>query len=330
MSKSPLQQTVISHDRHFSGHPQEDTIRAMLDAANKGIDITSGWYNKAHANGGKDAEAILGVEVKNENTSGSGHEDVLTIADRECEEAMIPILTAAVDIPVVGEETSPEALNADVPEGSQRWLIDPIDGTFCFKNGYPDFSITLALQTKVDDEWKTELGLIANPLHNEIYFADDKEAFLIHGERAKPLSVATDETIPNSLNDILKNKRIEVTAYSPDPDNKVLQHIRPNLKKRLGDSAQITYSTAIMVAKMAEDWVDGAVIGGEALAYAWDLDAAIHIAEKAGIKTKRMEIDGAPYLFLANSQPLLTALEHVTKQEIGKIKTQFQGASRAA
>ena len=73
------------------------------------------------------------------------HDDLVTVADREAEEALYEGL-AAIDgsLAVVGEE----AAHAD-PSVLDRlsgdcWIIDPIDGTHNFAHGQPPFGILLA------------------------------------------------------------------------------------------------------------------------------------------------------------------------------------------
>lgn len=329
---SKLQQKMVDYHSKFDGNPEQGAIEALLEAAETGSTISREWYELAHADGGKNADAILKVEIKYEDRTGSGYEDVLTVADRECEEAMIPILKRALDIPVVGEETGHEVPDEQIPDGGRRWLIDPIDGTFCFKNGFPDFSITLALQTKEDGQWKTDVGVVACPMHNEIYLADEQNAYLIQGERAKQLRVHAPEIAPFSggLDNAFEGKIIETVVFSKNPEKTAWNGLEKQLGERLGDASQHTFSTANMVAKIADGWVDGAVICADALEYAWDTDAAIHIAKTAGAKVKETEIDGEPCVFVANSQSLLTALEHVTRQEYGKAQQREAGAARSA
>lgn len=317
---STLAQKIIDYHRFFDASANKDAISGMLEAAETATKISRDWFEVAHAGDGADAEAILKVEIKYEDRTGSGYEDVLTVADRECEEAMIPILKQTLDIPVVGEETGHEIPDEHIPDGGQRWLIDPIDGTFCFKNGDPDFSITLALQTKENGKWNTDVGLVACPMHNEIYLADEQNAYLVQGERAKRLQVSAPEIAPFSggMDAAFEGKRIETVAFSKDPKQVTWQNMEQKIGERLGDAAQHTFSSANMIAKIADGWVDGAILCSDALEYAWDTDAAIHIAKTAGAKVKETKIGGEPCVFIANSQSLLTALEHTTEQAYNK------------
>ena len=325
MSLSPV---VIDHGRYFEDHKDAPAIAAMLDAVREAMNISRAAYLGAHL-GELDAREFLGAEHK--TVGYADYEDLVTVTDRQCEEAMMPILSAARDIPFLAEETANHMDDTKLPDGTQRWLIDPIDGTFCFVNGHDDFSVTLALQTKVDGKWETNIGIVGCPMHDEIYLADDRDAYLIQGMRAKKLQVPTVEPEglgSYSLREVLNGKRIETVVYIKDESKPGWQNIEHRMVERLGDSAQSTYSTANMVAKIADGWVDGAILGSNALEYAWDTDAAIHIAKKAGAHVLETEIDGEPFVFLANSKPLLRALETAARQELNQSLAQQKSASR--
>lgn len=73
------------------------------------------------------------------------HDDLVTIADREAEEALQEGL-AAIDssLALVGEEAAhadPAVLDA---LSGDCWIIDPVDGTHNFAHGKPPFGILLA------------------------------------------------------------------------------------------------------------------------------------------------------------------------------------------
>ncbi|MFB3924601.1 MAG: inositol monophosphatase family protein [Syntrophales bacterium] len=56
-----------------------------------------------------------------------------------------------------------------------RWIIDPLDGTTNYAHGYPVFCVSIALER----EGKVVLGVIFNPVLDEIFVAEDgKGAFL--------------------------------------------------------------------------------------------------------------------------------------------------------
>src|SRR5262245_54507188 len=68
----------------------------------------------------------------------------VTIADRECEQAIVGVLRAAFpEDGILGEEGS----RAESPSG-RRWIVDPIDGTRDFLRGLPGWSNLIALEVE--------------------------------------------------------------------------------------------------------------------------------------------------------------------------------------
>ncbi|MEM7094896.1 MAG: inositol monophosphatase [Actinomycetota bacterium] len=73
--------------------------------------------------------------------------DLVTIADRECELALIPELQAIRDVPVIGEESvASDSRLRDILESLEAaWIVDPVDGTANFAAGKEDFAVMVAL-----------------------------------------------------------------------------------------------------------------------------------------------------------------------------------------
>ncbi|MEM1379320.1 MAG: inositol monophosphatase [Pseudomonadota bacterium] len=91
-------------------------------------------------------------------TAKTGPQDLVTIADREAEEALIPELEALLPgSRVVGEEgvslgtTSTALLKGEDPV----WLVDPVDGTYNFVHGSDRFGVMVALCQRqiVEQAW---------------------------------------------------------------------------------------------------------------------------------------------------------------------------------
>ena len=73
--------------------------------------------------------------------------EVVTIADREAEVIIARRLRELLPVPVVGEEAvaaDPELANALLSEPAV-WLVDPVDGTWNFIAGRPDFAVMASL-----------------------------------------------------------------------------------------------------------------------------------------------------------------------------------------
>lgn len=72
--------------------------------------------------------------------------EVVTAADRGCEELLASLLRDIRDIPVVGEEataTDPGLVNL-VASSPEVWLVDPLDGTSNFAAGSTDYAVMVA------------------------------------------------------------------------------------------------------------------------------------------------------------------------------------------
>lgn len=305
------QQKRITYEHRFGPeHPQHAEIMAMIEAANTANAELSRIFYEARKQGNE----YLKIQQKSNLCEDIGYEDVVTIADKASEDAIIPVLTQCRNIAVLSEESADE-YHTQTQDGAERWLVDPLDGTFCFKNDIPDFSVTIAKQRLIDGQWHTEIGVVASPMHNEIYLADHEHAYLIQQNREKLLQVKGEAYAPftGRLQDVLKDKRIETTIFSKDMPG--WMQTRKAVLDRLGDASQHSYSSALMVSKIADGWLDGAILAADANEKPWDVDAAIHIADKAGAHVKRMEIEGEPVVIVANSPALAIALTQVLTEE---------------
>lgn len=90
-----------------------------------------------------------------------GPDDLVTVADRESEAALIDgLIRIVAGSHVVGEEgvAANPALLDRIGEGS-CWVVDPIDGTHNFANGRHPFAIMVALL----EDGETQAGWILDP-----------------------------------------------------------------------------------------------------------------------------------------------------------------------
>jgi myo-inositol-1(or 4)-monophosphatase len=104
-------------------------------------------------------------EVENLQVSVKGPGDFVSAADRKAEQILVAELQKAR--PAIGfltEETGAIAGS----DASQRWLVDPLDGTTNFLHGNPSFAISIALER----EGQLVAGVIYNPIHNELFVAE--------------------------------------------------------------------------------------------------------------------------------------------------------------
>lgn len=306
--------------------------QAMIKAAEAAGEVLREWFHKAAAHEG-DRDAVLGVQCKNEHfkhlksvCDNESYEDVFTHADIESEEKILSILKQCRDIPIRSEESYPDEV--DLPEGAQRWLVDPLDGTSRFKKGLPDFSITIALQTKREGEWHTDIGVVALPMEKRLFIADAKGAELKDESGICPLQKQQDNAaIPVTRREALKGKAVEVVVYSKS-DKTLMDARLPFVEalKAMEATPQATYSTAMVMARMAsEPSVDAVVLAGDALEFPWDSDAGIYIAAKAGVTVKRSTVGGEPCVILAHTPALATALERMLREQYQATSAHMDG-----
>lgn len=95
--------------------------------------------------------------------------DMVTTVDLRSQDLVIDTLrTRFPDDYIVAEENLDPAVNdGRDPNGSRRWIIDPLDGTTNYIHGYPMFAVSIALE--VDGE--ICVGVTHAPLSKETYYA---------------------------------------------------------------------------------------------------------------------------------------------------------------
>jgi myo-inositol-1(or 4)-monophosphatase len=69
-------------------------------------------------------------------------------------------------VAVMGEEG-----NRGMSDASERWVIDPIDGTVNYAYGIPHACVSIALQSRRDHDYETMLGVVYDPFVDECWTA---------------------------------------------------------------------------------------------------------------------------------------------------------------
>jgi myo-inositol-1(or 4)-monophosphatase len=64
-----------------------------------------------------------------------------------------------------------------------QWIIDPLDGTYNYIYGFPNFGVSIALAKGE----KVQLGVIYLPHFNDIYFAERGLGAFLNDESIKVL-----------------------------------------------------------------------------------------------------------------------------------------------
>ena len=117
-------------------------------------------------------------ELENLQVSKKGPNDFVTKTDRRVEKILIEELSKSKKNYSFITDESGEIIkkNKDC-----YWIIDPIDGTTNFLHGIPHFAISVALQ--IDSE--IVIGLIYDPIKNEIFFAEKNNGSFLNNSRIR-------------------------------------------------------------------------------------------------------------------------------------------------
>src|SRR5436309_4238474 len=112
-------------------------------------------------------EAVMRVYADPFEVTQKDDKTPVTEADLASERVIVTMLTAAFpDIPVVSEETVPEAGFAS--PAARFWVVDPLDGTkeFVARNG--EFAVLIGLV----ENGRALLGVVHGPALDVTYVAD--------------------------------------------------------------------------------------------------------------------------------------------------------------
>ena len=106
----------------------------------------------------------------------------LTSVDREAERKIVEVIRR--NFPhhsiLAEEETEVEG-----KENEYRWIIDPLDGTTNFAHGYPQVSISIALE----QNGQTILGLVYDPVRRECFRAVKDQGATLNGSPIRTSAV---------------------------------------------------------------------------------------------------------------------------------------------
>ena len=117
-------------------------------------------------------------EIENLQVSKKGPKDFVTKTDKRVEKILIEELSKSKrNYSFITEETG-KILNKNK---DVFWVIDPIDGTTNFLHGVPHFAISVALQ----DNGEITIGLVYDPIKNEIFYAEKNNGAYINNNRVR-------------------------------------------------------------------------------------------------------------------------------------------------
>ena len=117
-------------------------------------------------------------EVENLQVSRKGPADFVSAADHAAEKTIRAELAKARPRYGFLMEESGEIAGAD---SSNRWVVDPLDGTSNFLHGVAHFSISIGLERDGDPF----AGVVYSPIHDEMFWAEKGSGAFLNGNRIR-------------------------------------------------------------------------------------------------------------------------------------------------
>ena len=117
-------------------------------------------------------------ELENLQVSTKGPADFVSTADKTAEDTLRRELKKARPNFGFLLEESGEIVGQDT---SNRWIIDPLDGTTNFLHGIPHFAISICLER----DGEPFAGVIYQPVHDEMFWAEKGQGAFLNGKRLR-------------------------------------------------------------------------------------------------------------------------------------------------
>lgn len=117
-------------------------------------------------------------EVEQLQVSVKGPSDFVSAADRKAEETLMKELQKArPEIGFLMEEGG----TVEGSDASQRFIIDPLDGTTNFLHGIPQFAVSLALERN----GALVAAVVYNPINDELFTAERGQGAFLNDRRIR-------------------------------------------------------------------------------------------------------------------------------------------------
>lgn len=123
--------------------------------------------------------------IKQLTISKKSKNDFVTEVDLAAEQEIVNIIKYAYpDHSILAEESG------EIQGNHYVWVIDPLDGTTNFLHGYPQYAVSIALKNK----GKTEIGVIYDPLRDELFTAEKGGGATLNNRRIRVTNQARLDT----------------------------------------------------------------------------------------------------------------------------------------
>lgn len=117
-------------------------------------------------------------EVENLQVSRKGPADFVSVADKKAESVIVAELQRSR--PHYGFLLE-ERGAVEGRDNSNRWIVDPLDGTTNFLHGIPHFAISIALERDRD----LFAGVVYDPIGDQLYWAEKGNGAFLNGRRLR-------------------------------------------------------------------------------------------------------------------------------------------------
>ena len=210
---------------------------------------------------------IKSESYKNKNISyKTSNTDLVTNIDKAAEKIIRKlILNTFPTHSILGEEevspgaeASAYALKEKI-NNEHLWIIDPIDGTTNFIHSFPYFCVSIAYVEKKD----IRLGVIYNPMTNEMFMAEKGKGATLNGE---PIKVAEEIDLDKSL--------VSTAIPKSDLGIKLLLAIHSKVRGIRSPGAAALQLAYVAAGRLSAFW--------EKDLNAWDIAAGALILSEAG------------------------------------------------
>lgn len=232
-------------------------------------------------------------EVEQLQVSIKGPADFVSAADRKAEQIIRDELTRARPKYGFLMEEHGGQVGEDT---SNRWLVDPLDGTTNFLHGIPQFAISICLER----DSKPYAGVIYDPVHDEMFFAEQGKGAYLNERRIR---VAGRDRLDNAV----------IATGIPHRGRPGREGYIPGLAAMMEVTAGIRRagSAALDLAWVAAGRYDGFWERG---LKCWDLAAGVVIVREAGGHVT--EVEGGDAMLASGSVLAANPLIHGQLYEV--------------
>ena len=259
------------------------------------------------------AGALMKKHLRRAKQVNESHQhDIKLELDVRCQKLITRVLARAFpEIPVLGEE----GIDVASEKAVARWVVDPIDGTVNFAYGIPHAAVSIALQVRTPEGFRSEVGVVYDPFMDDLWTAIRGKPARLNGRLAK---VSTRARLDESIVSL---------GFAKSQDS---------LKAAQADFLELTHrvrkirimgSAALALTYVACGRFDAYVEAGVRL---WDIAAGRLIVECAGGSFVTQTLPGEHrYGLIASNGLIHDQIPHARTSGAKKKTARSQGTSKA-